>query len=388
MASVAKVWQDLYDLRDANGARCYKELAYYPVLYHGYGFWRKAANFKLTDRFHLLSNKNKCKDYNELVTNITEQLHREPFQKDQPLWDIYFVPGVLGNTNKSLVFIRYHHLMADGMSFVKIFYASTGSMEVPPESYTRPCRSVENWNLMYSNPIAKICMILQLATVGFIDYLDDVLLEKDRNPLNFDPKGQSRLDTMGDWIHTVGRKLDVDTLKKASKQWDCSIVQFMLCAVSNGLEQYIRKYYADEKMPEGINFLASLPTPGHPDLKLCNHWCLGKIRAQFGIQSVGDKMEYFKEEAKRSAERSLPMISAFIFGYGAGILPVSLVSMLSKAKGTSTAILSNVVGPHDKERLYGGAKVTGLLSWQPIAQDAARECYNAKKIDGIWVWIV
>lgn len=102
---------------------------------------------------------------------------------------------------------------------------------------------------------------------------------------------------------------------------------------------------------------------------LGDYRCVSKLRAQMGLEGTTAKLTYFKEETKRCASDSIPLITAFTFQFICGILPTSVVDLGTKAKATSTLILSNVVGPQGDQRL-ADANIIDMFFFMPISQES------------------
>lgn len=263
---IVSQFQYIYDLKDEFGQRCYRELGYTPVRYCGHAFWKECPNFKIASRVHILKNSNNPE---EPIASIGENMLRQPYQHDDPVWDVFLVYHSSNGSAKTTMFLRCHHLLADGMSLVKFFYCIFGIKKLPA-MFTQASTSMSKWNDISNSIITKIVTFFTLLTVGFVEYLDQMLITQDKNLLNFDPNGKLKLT--GNWICTKGKVLDVTQLKIASKTMKCSIMHILFAGLSKALQKYFVKYHGERPVPKEVHFVFPIPIPGHPDLRLVNHW--------------------------------------------------------------------------------------------------------------------
>lgn len=258
-------FENVYNLRDNKGQRCYREFGYYPVIFMGHGFWKIVPEFDHGNYMNFITNKSL--ENTDQIAKFVEKIHRKPFLEGEPLWS---VDVIRNGTGGCYAFLRFHHVLGDGMSFIKFFYAITGCKELPIE-YPQPSNSVTNWNKIGSNLISKVGSVLHTVTVGMVDYIYEVIIEKDQNSINFTPSGKLR--HQGDWKCSVGSAIDFEMLKRGAKALKCSVVHLVLAGLSTGLEKYMIEYHDhDGPLPENFCYVISYPIPNHPNLKMCNHW--------------------------------------------------------------------------------------------------------------------
>lgn len=263
--NVMQCYDNVYNLRDTNGQRCYREFGYYPIIFMGHGFWKVIPNFHHGNHISFITNESL--ENSDQIAKFVEKLQRNPFLKGEPLWSVHVIRN---GTGGCYLFLRFHHMLGDGMSFIKFFYALTGCTELPME-YTRPSNSVKNWHRIGSNLFTKAGTALYTITVGVIDYVNEIIVEKDRNPINFTLNGNVR--HQGDWICSVGSPMDFEVLKNGARRLNCSVVHLVLAGLSTALEKYMIKYHDHEgPLPKNFNYIISYPMPNHPNLKLSNHW--------------------------------------------------------------------------------------------------------------------
>ncbi len=263
--NVMQCFDNVYNLRDKYGQRCYKEFGYYPVIFMGHGFWKVVPEFHHENYINFITNESL--ENSDQIAKFVEKLQRKPFLKEEPLWSVHVIKN---GTGGCYLFLRFHHMLGDGMSFIKFFYALTGCTELPVE-YTRPSNSVKHWDQIGSNLISKAGTALYTVTLGLVDYFNEILVKKDQNPINFAPNGKVR--HQGNWICSVGPPIDFEVLKNGAKALKCSVVHLVLAGLSTALEKYIIKYHENEgPLPENFNYIISYPMPNHPNLKLSNHW--------------------------------------------------------------------------------------------------------------------
>ncbi|CAL8125828.1 unnamed protein product [Orchesella dallaii] len=357
--------QNIYDVKNDIGERSYRELGYYPVRYFGYGFWKQCENFNLADCVHELYEDQDPKVNEEPLPSIAERMLRQSYLPESPIWDIHLYHNFNGKPNRTLIFIRFHHLLADGLSIVKLLHVGFGHTTF--STPVKPSTSMTQWDNLERSFLSKVKTILSVSTVGVVDYFDQILLSHDKNGINYDSDG--KLKITGKWICSFGKRFDINDLTKAGRGYKCSVSHIFLAAMSTAMKNYFLKYHETDQVPDSFHIIFPVPIPNHPDWRLVNHWTLARIKTRLDIQELQEQMEYLKEEAVRAANSPLPLITAFMFQRVCGILPTRLVNELSRAKASSTIVFSNLAGPQVPEK-FGGAAVVDMFFWMPIVQQS------------------
>lgn len=94
-------------------------------------------------------------------------------------------------------------------------------------------------------------------------------------------------------------------------------------------------------------------------------------------------MQYYKQEVRRCATTSLPVVSAFALQYVCGLLPTALANYVTKAKATSTVILSNLAGPQNNQWKLGDSVIKDAFFWMPICQESMALAASVSSYNGI-----
>ncbi|XP_035711354.1 uncharacterized protein LOC118436827 [Folsomia candida] len=261
-----------------------ERLRYFPKTWMGYSFWADEEDFDVTRHISEIGvdeGKNIVWQAPIVVTlddpdldKVEELILAAEFPRGQSPWKVFILRGV---ANKDVYFLKFHHVLADGFSMMKLL-ADICDPPIREPIFLRDPAAPSRLPALLS-PLITI-----LALISMADWLTFTEVEGKSLPLLWDTgeeeKGGETLS------HVVSaQSLPISAFKKVSRRLGVSHLAVFLQAVTTAVGKF---WGLRSQTPlEGISSSIILPVPGHPDT-LCNHWfeLLPKLIRNYGAVRV------------------------------------------------------------------------------------------------------
>ncbi|CAG7673142.1 unnamed protein product [Allacma fusca] len=84
-----------------------------PYIWMGFPFWKDTPNFSLDNHITILTGET----FNGTINPFILECLQRPFERDQPLWDIFYLEG------ENVFILRVHHVAGDGQSMLVFLHS-------------------------------------------------------------------------------------------------------------------------------------------------------------------------------------------------------------------------------------------------------------------------
>ena len=253
------IYNDIVNAKREDGGLVYERLQQRLTTWMGYPFFEWKPDFNLNNHIKVLS-ETKVMDENkhEFIASRV----REPFQKGCGLWDVALVPHFNGE-NKTLVNLRFHHVICDGYSILKVIM--TRAMKINPKDFMFPTKHNyqhvsfgEKWRKFYRNTIGMPGSLIRESRE-----LNDV--NAFHNPGVLIPSGKVLISTTG--------KIPLHKFKRTKLRLKVPFTAMVNSAISSALRSYVKENLGNDITKlNSVNGILFVPKSGHPDDTLINHW--------------------------------------------------------------------------------------------------------------------
>jgi len=320
------------------------------------------------------------------LESLVSELASTPLDHSRPLWQFHVVENYVGG---SVLIMRIHHCIADGIALVQVFLSLT---DPTPES--RPsARKPDTWKKRRADEAMVFQRLLDPAREGldFATHLGQRLIKEGskmlQNPAVASDYAMEASEIVRELAHSLtlsddpvtrfkGRlgtrkqvawaePLPLDEIKAVSKAFGCTVNDVLIAAVSGALRQYMIS--AGDRSEDMQDIRATVPVNLRPlehAQELGNHFGLVFLSLPLSLDSplerlyaISDRMNELK--SSKQAAVTLGFLSAL--GMGPSVVQKPVLDMLSQK---ATAVLTNVPGP--QQPLYlAGSKMKEMMFWVP-----------------------
>lgn len=333
---------------DARGRLLYPKMSQKVVpLSTGY-MWERDENFNIEKHIYPLPARVKTKaDLQEYIAEMSGQ----DLPRERPLWCIQVLEG-FGEKKDTVVLIRVHQCMCDGISLLNVFLSSL----------------VEEYSLFTSKPRygrgTYLLNTLRAIAMGPLVFLQRwIFTRRDYNLIHASPRTGKKVVA---WSEPFSFRKAL-RIKQVTRS---TLNDVLLSAVAGS----IRTYFQARGVGNPYNIQASIPV----DLRTCAN----DVRMRTQTTFVGINLPTNTEgaiprlwEIKQSMDQLKKSADSFVL-YGAQwvlvhILPACLWRrILSSIRGNSTCVIANLPGP-DSTIVFATRQVRTVLSLLPPPDEAA-----------------
>lgn len=271
----------------------------------------------------------------------------KPLPDDRPLWQIQFIENF--RENRSALYVRIHHVMADGMSLLPVVFSLMDHAEGDEEK-------MEQAKKLVAKPPNSFLVVLKTILLGPLLLLQKMLWKADRNVLHGPPvQGQKRVA----WTPPI----DIKRVKDVKNAYGTSLNDILMTALAAAFERYARDHGAPLetlRMSMPVNVRASSEEP-----KMENKFAAVMLDLPVGYtepRAHAKAMNEYLSHIKSSVEP--------LFTYGTVlVLLTALPASLSRAlidwlANKCTNVVSNVPGPQHAVYL-AGYQIRSMMFWVP-----------------------
>ncbi len=276
-----------------------------------------------------------------------------PLPEDRPLWQIQLIPRF--TDEKSLLYTRIHHVMADGISLLPVVFSLMDCGEDDDEA------ELEREARAMNKPKSSWWMLLKTVLLGPFLLLQKLLWWPDRNPLH-GPKlsGTKRVA----WTQPI----DVEHVKEVKNAYGATVNDVLMSCVTGAFERHVRERSGERlgqlrvSMPINIRSVDERP---HME----NKFAAVLFGLPVGYEDPRERLRAMNERLARLKRSVEP-----IFTYGTvrlmlAVLPLWTSRLLIDFLANKcTCVISNLPGPRRKVSL-AGRRLRAMLFWVPQRAD-------------------
>ncbi|MFI5283449.1 MAG: wax ester/triacylglycerol synthase family O-acyltransferase [Candidatus Dormibacterales bacterium] len=330
--------------------------------------WKDDADFDIANHVSHVALPEPGSD--GVLRDLVSELMATPLDFSKPLWHVHAIDGYGA---RSVVLVRIHHCVADGIALVRVMLslmdpsATTGPPRTHHEAPAEPGaaldwlpaavrRGVALGQDLVSDP-EKLGSLARLGAHGAYRLGRLVMLPPDPHTVFKGPLGRRKRAA---WSEPV----PLEDFKEIGKAFGATVNDVLVAAAAGAL----RRYMEGRGQPtRGLAIRASVPVnlrPVEQAHKLGNAFGLVFISLPVGVVDPVKRLRAIKKEIdglKRSPES---VVTYGVLGL-MGVAPVEIERLGLRFFGAkATAVLTNVPGP--REALYlAGRKVERIMFWVP-----------------------
>lgn len=346
----------------------------------GRPFWQDDPHFDLSAHIHRVALPAPG-DHTALQAMVSD-LMSMPLDLSKPLWHFHLVEGY---GNGSVLLVRLHHAVADGIALVQVLLSMTDTTpDAPSGDETQPQHRPKGWNPLA--PVvrpARAAVKLTQKTVG--------AAVKTSLTIARDPEQLVELARTGtDVALTTGRVLlmapDPKTVYKGKlvvrKQaaWSDPVpledIKLIGRAVGGTVNDVLmsaaagamRRYMLSRNEPVAdLNFRAVIPVnlrkPSRR-IELGNKFGLVFLSLPIGVEDPVDRLRELKQRMDALKDTSEPIVTFGILAL-IGMMPDRLEDVVVEIFGKKgTLVMTNVPGP-SKQLYLAGTPINEMMFWVP-----------------------
>ena len=303
------------------------------------------------------------------LRDFVSELMSTPLDFTKPLWHVHVIDGY---ESGSVVAVRVHHCIGDGIALVRVMLSLTDPSPTTATPRRRTERAARQAPLdwlpaavgrgvsagqdLVSNP-EKLGDLARLGMHGAYRLGRLIMLPPDP-PTVF--KGELGRRKRAAWSEAV----PLDDFKLIGKAFGATVNDVLVAATTGALRRYLERH---EQPTAGLAVRASVPVNLRPldqAHKLGNSFGLVFLSLPIGIVDPVRRLRAIKKEMD-----GLKSSPEALVAYGVlsvlGLVPVEVEQVGLRFFGSkATAVLTNVPGP--REPLYlGGRKIARVMFWVP-----------------------
>jgi diacylglycerol O-acyltransferase / wax synthase len=333
----------------------------------GLPHWQDDPKFDIANHFSHVALPAPGGDHT--LREMVSELMATPLDFSKPLWHVHVIDGYRPG---SVILVRIHHCVADGIALVRVMLSLTDTIPNAPLPRARKAESNEvgplDWlpeaigrgvaagQTLVTNP-EKLGDLARLGAHGAYRLGRLILLPPDPHTIFKGPLGRRKRAA---WSEPVR----LDDFKLIGKAFGATVNDVLVAAATGALRRYLEQR---GQPTDGLRIRASVPVnlrPAEQAHKLGNAFGLVFLSLPVGIVNPVQRLRAIQHEMD-GLKRSPEALVAFGVLNVLGMTPVEVEHLGVRFFGAkATAVLTNVPGPG--EPLYlAGRKVGRIMFWVP-----------------------
>ncbi|NUT18883.1 MAG: DUF1298 domain-containing protein [Hamadaea sp.] len=276
----------------------------------------------------------------ERLTDLAVRLTNEPLDPGRPLWRVWLVTGLTGGDRAAVVFAM-HHVVADGLTTVRLFSAlADGARPLPtPTPTPRP-----GWATLAQDNLARRLAALRAVRLPDVSQWRQMaaLRHAQRTSLTAPVGVRRRLDTV---------TVDLQEAKAAAHRHGGKVNDVVLALAAGGLRGLLRTRgeVVDDVDLHATVAMSLRDTEHTADTANGNRTGGVAVRVPLSAD-VHDRLADIAWRSAQAKARQLPTASN---GLLIGLSRLGLLRWFSRHQRMIHFVESNVAGPPDDVRLLG-----------------------------------
>lgn len=346
----------------------------------GRPYWEDDPNFDLS--VHLRRIALPAPGDHQALQELVSDFMSTPLDFSKPLWQMHLVEGYEGG---SVLLVRLHHCIADGIALVQVMLSLTDTTPdaawpeeepqarvpqgwIPLAPIVRPARTALRMTGQAVRASAQATAQMVRDPEQLVEFArasTDVVLTTGRLLLMApDPKtpykGKLGVTKRAAWSDPI----PLEDVRLIGRAVGGTINDVLMSAAAGAMRRYLESRGAPVT---DLNFRAVIPVnlrPIEKGLELGNKFGLVFLPLPVGIADPVDRLRELKRRMDDLKDTSEPIVAFGILNL-IGMLPTRLEDVVVEIFGTKgTLVMTNVPGP--REPLYfAGAPIDKMMFWVP-----------------------
>jgi WS/DGAT/MGAT family acyltransferase len=343
--------------------------------------WVKDPTFDLDAHFHRIALPGPC-DGRALRDTVSD-LMSTPLDFTKPLWQMHLIENYCGG---SVVLLRLHHCIGDGIALVHVLLSSTDTAADAPWPKTLPRSPHEKHVANRITSLVEGAQRLVESTRKTADRLAAQTVESLLHPSHVLEVAQTAFEAAGVLARMLvrpadpktvlkgplgvakraawSRRIPVTDVKAISRRTGGTINDVLLTAVTGALRRYL--LFRGDK-PDGKDINAMVPVNLRPISEadeLGNRFGLIYLALPIGEADPAERLRLVKKRMDAIKKTPEPFV-AFQILNALGLAPAEVADLVVNMFGVkSTAVMTNVVGPRQPV-WFAGRRITDMMFWVP-----------------------
>ena len=327
-----------------------------------------------------------------LQTRLAE-LAMRPLDRAHPLWQFHLVENYDGG---SALMVRIHHCIADGIALIAVTQSMVDGGTPPPERAARDAHanehhSAEEWIMdTLIKPLTDAAVkALDAAGDGAVNAME--MMSEPKKGLEKGVAGSVELARMAYHVLRDGaalalmpddsptrlkgipgvtkrvawcEPLPLDEVRAVSKALNCSINDVLLSCVAGAIGAYLAAFQ-DETAGKEIRAMVPVNLRTLDDAyKLGNRFGLAPVVLPIGIANPIERVYEVRRRMGELKGSMQPLLAFGLLAVAGLLVKPAQDAMLSLFSRKTTAVMTNVPGPHTKLKFCGSTMEQSLF-WVP-----------------------
>ncbi len=343
--------------------------------------WVRDPKFSLDAHIHRIALPGPCDG--QALRDTVSDLMSTPLDFTKPLWQIHLIENYCGG---SVVLLRLHHCIGDGIALVHVLLTSTDTAPDAPWPRSAPKAAHERNVGSRITSLFEGVQRLVVNTRKAADTLAAQTVESLLHPSHVLEMAQTAMEAAGVLAKMLvrpadpptvlkgplgvakraawSRRIPVADVKAISQRIGGTVNDVLLTAVTGALRRYL--LFRGDK-PDGKDVNAMVPVnlrpPSEAD-ELGNRFGLIYLALPVGERDPAERLHLVKKRMDAIKRTPEPFV-AFQILNALGLAPAEVADLVVNLFGSkSTAVMTNVIGPKQPV-WFAGRRMTDMMFWVP-----------------------
>ncbi len=320
-------------------------------------------------------------------------LATQPLDKSRPLWQIHLIENYQGG---SAIIVRIHHCIADGIALISVTQSLMDGGHAPPVRTLKATpraglEGAQDWvaqrllkpfgqfaakaiqvagaratqsMAMFADPQKgfekSLDASMDLARQAYQAATDAAALVLMADDSATRLKGVPGLQKKVAWC----RPIPLDEVKAVGKALNCSINDVLMSCVAGAIAQYLQAHGDPVK---GKEIRAMVPVnlrPVDQAYTLGNQFGLAPVVLPLGLENPVERLYEVRRRMSALKGSMQPLLAYGMLAVAGVLVKPAQDALLNLFSKKTTAVMTNVPGPRDKQSLCGST-IEETLFWVP-----------------------
>lgn len=332
-----------------NGRRIYPRFSQRVTACSSGYVWSLDPMFRLDE--HVISARQALSGPGELEAYLNS-LTNFPVDFEKPLWEVHVAPGEFGETRDTLLILRFHPTMTDGVSLVRLFSAALSDEQAPLTMKAR-----------FGGRTLVMNVVRSLIILPIVFLQKWIFTRRDFNI--FHPLAAPRRCAAASELHFVNMTYPLAAVRRIKQVTRCGFNDLFVAAVTGAMRAYQQVCGVDNP----FDLLSLVPvdlTSKRAAQQMRNNYVMVDLCLPGNTEGMIPRLWEVRlrmDELKSSADAVILRGLGWIFH---AILPSRFAArVLHYFCNKASCILANLEGP-DHSLSIGSCEVKSVSSWFPL----------------------
>jgi WS/DGAT/MGAT family acyltransferase len=299
------------------------------------------------------------------------ELAVQPLDKAHPLWQFHLVEHYQGG---SALMARIHHCIADGVALIGVTQSMVDGGSVPQAAVADAGDEVGLKDLgdlisgLWSEPKKGLEVLLEKGLAGSADLAKQAYQAvQDASALAFMPddsatrlKGTPGLRKRVAWCEP----LPLEEVKAVAHALNCSINDLLMSCVAGAFSAYLLAC-GDETADKEFRAMVPVNLRTAADVgKMGNRFGLAPLLLPLGVENPIERVYEVRRRMSAMKGSFQPLLTLGLLAAAGLLVKPGQDALLELFSKKTTAVLTNVPGPHEKLKFLGATLEQDLV-WVP-----------------------